>query len=413
MMDFLRQLRLKNIFDPMLQQNQSPTFPQQPPVMPGGMMPNQPIQPQENNPGLYDVAARMKELYTPDMTAENRFEHMANNFPTQPESSKKRKIGAIALASLSDITGNNKGQGIFDEITGKNKFKEDVSNWKTQITPIQQAADNERATNSNSRTMAHQQIADELRQQAQEATNRKNDLDAKIKQQRADAYEFKARNPNMKIIATKGGNIQAIDPRTGQAHDTGIPTGSLTDADRIALEQTNALARIDAQGQNAQDLEGTRQTNRETNIGLQGDQNRQTKGTPGAPSASANKPETEASIRTGRINKAQQIINSRPDLAKWITVNGTDIRIKPPSTGGMFSSGPTKEQFDEINNAIYGAKPAATTPTGNGRGGGPAPNATNNQDQKPLTKQMRNRITGEVATVISTDGGKTWHRQQQ
>jgi hypothetical protein len=255
-MNFLKNLRLQQIFSGMQSPDptQNSTFAQQPPNMAGGMPPNDP-NPQPT--GLYDVGKRMSELYTPDMTAENRFNEMANNFPTQPESSKKRKLGAVALASLSDITGNNKGQSIFDEVTGKNQNKEDIANWKTQITPIQQAADNERATNSNARTMAHQQIADELRNRAQDELAAKNHAAAAISQQRADAYTLKATKPDFKFDF-KGPTIMVADPTTGKITDTKIPTGSLTDADKIALQQTNAMARIDETGKNANTVADTR-----------------------------------------------------------------------------------------------------------------------------------------------------------
>jgi len=414
-LNFLRNLRLKNIFDPMaMGQEQTPTFPQ-PGVMPVPPMadPNMPQMPPQG-PGLYNIAQRMAELYTPETAATDRFNQMANNFPTQAPSSGKRKLGAVALAGLSDVTGNNNGKFIFDELTGKNKLRDDVTNWKTQITPIQQAADNERSTNSNERTMAHQQIADELRQQAQAATAAKNEVDAKIKQQRADVYEFKARNPNMKIIAVKGGNIMAINPITAQKMDTGIPSGSLSDADRIALEQDNAMERIAGQGDQTRQTQGVRHEDTMEEIGARGDESRKTKAVPSA-TTTTNKPETEAAIRTGRINKATQLINTRPELRKWIQVNGNDIRVTPPSNGGYFSSGPTKQEFDEINNAIYGtstAKPADNAAAPRDRGAGPGPTTPNNTKTAPLTKQMRNKNTGEVATVISTDGGKTWHRQQ-
>lgn len=59
-----------------------------------------------------------------------------------------------------------------------------------------------------------------------------------ISQQRADVYEFKAKNPGIKIVAPKGGSIQAINSATGELIKDFGPSGTLSDEDRINLEQT-------------------------------------------------------------------------------------------------------------------------------------------------------------------------------
>lgn len=71
--------------------------------------------------------------------------------------------------------------------------------------------------------------------------------------------------------------------------------------------------------------------------------------------------------RTGDWNNAQKIINSRPDLAPFVTLGaGGQFNITAPGTNFWGSStGPTKDQYDELNSLIYGKpKPLPNVPTG-------------------------------------------------
>lgn len=56
--------------------------------------------------------------------------------------------------------------------------------------------------------------------------------------------EYKAKNPNAKIIAQKGGNIKAVHPVTGEVIADFGPTGEMDDASRIALEQAGKIEAI-------------------------------------------------------------------------------------------------------------------------------------------------------------------------
>lgn len=100
-----------------------------------------------------------------------------------------------------------------------------------------------------------------LKGQAIDATVAKNDAADKlgqaklgVSQDRADVYRFKAENPGLMIVAPKGGNIKAINRATGQTVRDFGPAGTLADADRIALEQDNSIAKIAAQGKNNESL---------------------------------------------------------------------------------------------------------------------------------------------------------------
>lgn len=75
-----------------------------------------------------------------------------------------------------------------------------------------------------------------------------------VSQDRADVYRFKAENPGVKIIAPKGGNIQAINSATGEVVQDFGSSGTLSDSARIALEQTNDLSKIAATGKERESL---------------------------------------------------------------------------------------------------------------------------------------------------------------
>lgn len=95
---------------------------------------------------------------------------------------------------------------------------------------------------------------------------------AELGRRKADVAAFRATNPGVKIVAPKGGNIVAINSATGNVIKDFGPSGSLSDAERLELEQSNAVGRIDATGRNAQALEGTRQTGRVSLAEMQGRQ---------------------------------------------------------------------------------------------------------------------------------------------
>lgn len=87
-----------------------------------------------------------------------------------------------------------------------------------------------------------------LKGKAIESTAADKDIKNNIAQQkvdissdRADVYKFKAENPGVKIVAPKGGNIIAINSATGQTVKDFGPAGTLSDDERIKLEQTGRM----------------------------------------------------------------------------------------------------------------------------------------------------------------------------
>lgn len=362
MPDFMQMLRMANLFSPEMM-NQSPTL-QSPEFMAPTTQPFQNISfgstelpmSQPMNEG-YNVNARMQEMYNPSTIAGDRFEGLIDEYPERQEPGMLRKIASIGLASLSDLFGNQQGRQTFNDMMYP-RHEQKLTDWKNKIGPAQSAANLERQENVNSRTLAHQTISNEIKSRADAERSKKNEADIQIRQQRADVYDFKARNPHMKLMATKGGNITAFNPLTGETLDTGIPSGSLSELDKATLTQENALERIGATGAETRETENLRQTGRERNIALQGEESRKTKGTPSASTSVSTKTELPTQTKVRQFNKASELANSDPELGKFIKIGkSNDFEVTKPGSGGFFGSkGPTKEQYDSIVEKIYGTK---------------------------------------------------------
>lgn len=460
-------LRLRNIFEPMIGND----LPQQ-----GGITGNMPISPgfpegfgpTPEPPPLFNpppmevqppevgrqspvpaisagdrVAQEMSRLYTPETEATQRFNEMLGKYPAQEEYKPGwlRTIGSALTAVGGSFTPRGDYQMNPQAMEAGMQmayepYTRKLTDWKNQMGPAYQAASLERQSNVNERTMAYQTIAQQLRAEADEERAKKNDRDAAIRQQRADVYEFKAKNPQLKLIMTKGGNVQAFNPITKETSDLGIPTGSLTDADKMSLQQEQQLERIEATGGQQRQTERVRQEGRIETAETRGwkpyeetladgtkrtfmyneitgeTRERAPGGTPQG--ATPVKPGGNVSGRTElptqtkvrQYNSARELANTRPDLAKFVRLGpGTnEFRITQP--GKNFwgtATGPTEEQVAEIETAIYGAPISQVVPQPE-RTGKSTPQTPSKATATAVPKLPKGAVipAGEVA--IAKDG---------
>lgn len=293
------------------------------------------------NPDEMNAGQRMGELYNPKTEATDRFNELARQYPQAKDPSWLRRIGSMVV----DYTkGGRAGQEFYER-----PHTQAVEDWKNQVSPAYQAASLERYENVNQRTTAYNQISAELREKAQQAKERNDERNAQIRQQRADVYAFKATHPNWKIMMPKGGNIIAINPQTGESHDTGIPTGSMTDLDRINLQGEQRLDQIAATGEETRETEQTRQAGREAAIRARGEENRKTRET--VPGGIGGRDESSTQAKAGQYIRARQIANSSPTLSRFIKLSsGNEFTVIKPNERG----GPTPQQYSDIINTIYG-----------------------------------------------------------
>lgn len=265
-----------------------------------------------------------------------------------------------ALSNAAKIEGSNVS----------NKFSNDLKRMNNE------SLANYRQTQGEAALGRVGNAADANRIRQDDLANRNRIANAKL-----ELDKWKTMNPEGKIYAPKGGNVMLVNPLTGESIDTGIETGSLTDEERIKL--TGAV--------------------QQQNIAAQGEQARTTKSTPSADSGVNSQLPTQQ--KQAILNRAQQLINQRPDLAAYITINPNTnaVEIAPAGKTNWMGQqrGPSKEQFDEINNIIYGA----------GSGGLP-PKVPVTPSNKPVNQEpiggQKKRADGAILMTAPNGVDKRW-----
>lgn len=261
-----------------------------------------------------------------------------------------------------------------------------------------------------------------LRKSGQDNTRENQEANRELAGKRVGIAEFKAKNPNKRFIAVKGGNVMAFDPTTGEAEDTGINSGTLTDQERLEISQGHA-----------EKMEGTRQTNRETLANVQHG-NRMTEkqydkdnpdddwgnplqtfnpdGTPGLLVQVNKKDGTTRRVQTPGVTrttapgtqpplqpsqqinerklKIQEVLAHNPDWSRYIDQESG--QVKPVGTG-YGSADLTEQKRNEIVEAIYG-KGGDTNPPSNipNNGGLPSNTPPVNNVVPPIEQRKLDQI---------------------
>lgn len=225
---------------------------------------------------------------------------------------------------------------------------------------------------------------------------------------------LKSRDLDIKSMNQQGRDANADADRDIRQQRANTYSGmhDLSDSDKLLQNAENVLKRIAAQGGNAinlQDMKGDQNANLlktrgEQAVNLQdmkgdqaderidrtGDQTRQTN------AERPVKPESAANQRIQEYLNARKLANNNPELAKFINIgdNGA-FDITPPSTGWLGGqSGPTNDQLQMINEAIYGIKPPAVMVNGKPvlfgqyNNSQQYQNGTQDQTQQPNTGQQ-------------------------
>lgn len=418
-------LRQQNLFQP-----------EGPPYQPFEGPPYEPQMEPPLSPNLYQamtpedaVAMRFRELYRPETEASDRYNQLAQQMPKRNKPGFLRKLGASFVAV---------GPGIqAAEHSLDPKFYHGMEDWKAQMEPAERAMQQERYENVNKRYLAAQTSRQDIAERRQTEAERHNRATEENTAKRNEIYRMKQMNPNLKFDFS-GPTVLVGDPGTGKVTDTKIPTGSLSEVDKINLQGEWAVERTAQAGQNAIDLENVRQPNRQTNIETRGwsmgvdpetgkgilynqitGETKPLK-TPVIPTSVATAQagageggEQPSQTKVRKFNRAQQAY-SNPKWRKYITLNpnGTNTyRIdKPPAPGflrGVTSGNPTNEDWNNYKEAykfIEGEYPTFNEP----KLPGPTSSTTPPNSQR-MVKMQRNVKTGETRQVESLDGGKTWH----
>lgn len=359
------------------------------------------------------MADLMREFYQPKTVATDRFNQHVDSAPTRNKPGIARRLAASAAA-----LGAPKGKGIETaEQFMYAPYARNTQDWMQRMDPYHKAATLENTSNANERQLAASMATATMNERKQTEVERKNREQEKISQQRANVYQYKAENPNAQFNFT-GPTVKVMDPATGQVHDTGIPTGNMTQMDRINLQGRWGVERARVQGANQQALENTRQQGRDDLLEKRGWQifqqdgktyrinpttnqaelvpiNEGTITRPGTPPRGAGAGgNTPSQAKVDVANKARELQNKRPDLGKWIVwgqgVNEPRINPKTPM-----------KEAQEINRYLYGSsgqKSNSSSGTSNRANGPTVVKKEHHQGSK------KTRITYSDGTVKILDG---------
>jgi hypothetical protein len=199
------------------------------------------------------------------------------------------------------------------------------------------------------------------------------DADRAIRQQRADVYEYKAKNPNLIIKEDSSGNLIGIDPASGKSDsilDTdGNPVKSaiMTDAEKLKQVQDNKEKEITLRGTQSRLTEGFKQADRkELESSKQIDRLELKREVPGSvtKTGAAAKPLLPTQQKQDNINKALQAISNDPTLKPYVKFEknnaGTVTGVSIPATSDKYFAGMRGyNENDRMRayNAIFGQAP--------------------------------------------------------
>lgn len=182
--------------------------------------------------------------------------------------------------------------------------------------------------------------------------------DQGIRQQRADIYDYKAKNPNLKFVVGKNGNFFTQDPATGEMRDTGHSSDKMPEAEKLKITGEQRMSEINAKQSGAEKLQGIKGGQQLANIGARVSGQQATDAN--KISLTNDKPIAPTQERVQQNNAARELMTSRPDLAPFIKIDDKGgFTVDQPGTSFFGSpTGPNAAQAKEITDHIYNSKPA-------------------------------------------------------
>jgi hypothetical protein len=342
---------------------------------------------------LMDV---INQIYTPETTSRDRFNRLLDAAPEREGPGLMRGLAAFGM-----------GMGAKDPLDTLKVHEQvmyaphhrNMADWTAKTQPFGQAAQFENTANINERTLAGNVATNITNQQRYDQQNAINEEKNRISQERAEsdriraqAYDFKQRNPNW-IIKTDGPRVMAYNPADPSQRPIDLgASGNMTEADKINLQNYGRIEAARQMGVNAAATAGINQSERwqdaQGNVyNLDPSQvgDARTMGlrpvTPGAPQFPSgtirpvpNPSSAAVNPRVARNDKFRQFADERPDLAaKWLVppISATgDWGIKPPPgpSGGFMGWGRSIDpnainEYNQVRQALgLPPIPASTAP---------------------------------------------------
>lgn len=239
-----------------------------------------------------------------DPTAFELFKRSILGMPERNRPNIWRALGTGALSTANMLEGKGGKPLGYDEASHilYDPYEQAVARWGKQTGALKDLSTIEGQT-ARAEGLPEQRRASAeanlrragVAETAEQRKAREGEANIQLRQRKLDIDEWKAKNPTGKIVMPKGGNVILVNPQSGETTDTGIPTGSLSDADKIEFEHRNQVSDINLRHANEiKTLEEKHQqtlseigargaetrTTQSAGITQRGEEARKTKGTP-------------------------------------------------------------------------------------------------------------------------------------
>ena len=464
-MDFLNLLRLNGIFNP-----QTPSgndLPSQGGIT--GNMPRVDLSPDAQNPDIgfqqpspnvknvfsapsvqsapsastgdtNDIASLIRQNYNPDTEMGDYYKNVLYNEPTRNE---HVGMGKKILGVLASIGGT---PHTYEQVT-QGPYLREHADWQNRLKEILPAMQDESRDNSIQRQLATGIATSTVNQKKEEDRARENEQKIKIAEDRAEVYRWKNTHPDWVPVKSKGGTVKFINPKDPtQTYDTGIDSGVLPDAEKMALQQENELQKIGARTQGQIQVEGVKQGGRvqlekmreanpnwkymvskggniyafnpknpneqiDTGVasGTLSDQDKLELGIEGKKEVETHKAtlntdkgNTPQQAAVAQAQKAREILARHPELRPYVTIAKDRVNVEPRN---RWLNNP--ELYDQVVKAIYGDQAPTNANTA-------ARNNTNTPPPVKMPTSTGKAPDGEaLVTVINPKGQKVQIRQSQ
>lgn len=288
--------------------------------------------PQGQSQGFDEEAFRQKYMsqYKPQHDAEDYYNQLMMQYPTRNMHPGIMRRLAASFAGFGG--GPNAAEEVMDQ-----PFNRERREWLDKMGPAYNAANLERYGNVNERQILSQEAraetADRRAKTQEEDLERKRQkdyTDASIKRARIGFNYYKLNHPNAVFKSDDEGNVFYLDPQNpGEAKYVQDPdgdnvnVGKLGDAAKEEIKINNKLKEIKA-----------KTSGKIEEIGAKGEEDRKTK-REFPPAAQGGKPKvlTPEQQAQERLNRANELLMTDPEAAKYITITGKTVKVDVPSAG--------------------------------------------------------------------------------
>lgn len=303
--------------------------------------------------------------------ASDAYNQLMQQMPVQEPISGMRRFGAALAGFGAGYRDPKAGVEVAEHIL-QQPYVRKLQEWQNRAKAMEPAMQAERYFNTAA--IQDRRIGETNRHNLESEEARRKEID--IRDRRAKVYEFKAQHPDWEFEMVPGGNIMAFNPQNPRERiDTGVPSGSMSEMEKITLNQKNTIAAIGARGTEART---TNEANASNVPFIIGDKmyawNPKTNSVeliplPNEPGQEIYRPgvrqqstgPSASQVKIDQFNRAREAFNN-PKWRRYITLDpsSNSFEVKQPSDKWISSYGtPDQATYDEIMDAIYYKDPTA------------------------------------------------------